>query len=139
MEMDTRVTILEQRKLPEIQTKLKYVEELGHINQNRVENSEIKIGALEKSLLNRNDNEIDLGYFDNIENLMQKLETNIDTVKNDMTEALKEVRDVLLSKADDESITGKIILACFIILKLLIELENKIVLKLNELVENICK
>lgn len=139
MEMDTRVTILEQRKLPEIQTKLKYVEELGHINQNRVENSEIKIGALEKSLLNRNDNEIDLGYFDNIENLMQKLETNIDTVKNDMTEALKEVRDVLLSKADDESITGKIIFACFMILKLLIELENKIVLKLNELVENICK
>ena len=137
--MDTRVTILEQRKLPEIQTKLKYVEELGHINQNRVENSEIKIGALEKSLLNRNDNEIDLGYFDNIENLMQKLETNIDTVKNDMTEALKEVRDVLLSKADDESITGKIIFACFMILKLLIELENKIVLKLNELVENICK
>ena len=139
MEMDTRVTILEQRKLPEIQTKLKYVEELGHINQNRVENSEIKIGALEKSLLNRNDNEIDLGYFDNIENLMQKLETNIDTVKNDMTEALKEVRDVLLSKADDESITGKMIFACFMILKLLIELENKIVLKLNELVENICK
>lgn len=139
MEMDTRVTILEQRKLPEIQTKLKYVEELGHINQNRVENSEIKIGALEKSLLNRNDNEIDLGYFDNIENLMQKLETNIDTVKNDMTEALKEVRDVLLSKADDESITGKIIFACFMFLKLLIELENKIVLKLNELVENICK
>ena len=139
MEMDTRVTILEQRKLPEIQTKLKYVEELGHINQNRVENSEIKIGALEKSLLNRNDNEIDLGYFDNIENLMQKLETNIDTVKNDMTEALKEVRDVLLSKADDESITGKIIFACFMIYKLLIELENKIVLKLNELVENICK
>ena len=139
MEMDTRVTILEQRKLPEIQTKLKYVEELGHINQNRVENSEIKIGALEKSLLNRNDNEIDLGYFDNIENLMQKLETNIDTVKNDMTEALKEVRDVLLSKADDESITGKIIFACFMILKSLIELENKIVLKLNELVENICK
>ena len=139
MEMDTRVTILEQRKLPEIQTKLKYVEELGHINQNRVENSENKIGALEKSLLNRNDNEIDLGYFDNIENLMQKLETNIDTVKNDMTEALKEVRDVLLSKADDESITGKIIFACFMILKLLIELENKIVLKLNELVENICK
>lgn len=52
--------------------------------------------------------DIDFSHFNKIENLVKDLDKELDTMKCDMTEILKEIREVLFTKADDEAITGNL-------------------------------
>jgi hypothetical protein len=68
--------------------------------------------------------DIDFSRFEQMEQKFSELTRAISTTRGDLANAIKEIRQVLFTKADDEAIT---------------ELENKILFKLNELAENICK
>lgn len=121
---ETRVGTLEREIIPTIQEKVKFQGDVVSINMNRVDKVEAKIDALNKMIAKANKGDFDLTHFDKMDDKIRKVENNIQIWKNDYESMVKEIRNILYQKADDESIT---------------ELENKVLYKLNELVENICK
>lgn len=102
--------------------KIKLHKDILQINTSRIEKAEYRLETLSKVISKLSKEEIDLSQFDRIEDRLKKLGDDIRLVRDDFTTAIKEIRDILYLKADDEDIT---------------ELENKIVIKLNDLAENI--
>ena len=121
---DAKFGNIERDVLPTIQEKLKFQGDVVSINMNRVDKVESKLDTLNKIIAKISKEDFDLTLFDKMEDKIRRVENNISIWKDDFESMFKEIRNVLYLKADDESIT---------------ELENKVLYKLNELVENIWK
>lgn len=123
-DLEARMNTIDHETIPKMEDKLKLQEEITHINTNRVENMEFKYEQLNKIIAKFNKEDFDFAVVERMEEKLKKFANQINVFRGDFENAIKEIRNVLYTKADDESIT---------------ELENKVLLKLNELVENICK
>ena len=118
------MNLIEKESIPRMEDKVKLQEEITHINTNRIENIELKYEQLSKIIAKISSDEFDVTVVDRMEDKLKKFANQINIFRGDFETTIKEIRNILYTKADDESIT---------------DLENKVLLKLNELVENICK
>lgn len=123
-EVEAKISDLDTNRITTLEDKVRFHDEITRLNTSRIENLEKDVEKLKKLVSTLNNVDIDLTQFDRIEDHLTKLGGRIDGVRKDLVAAVKEIRDVLMTKADDDVIT---------------ELENKVLLKLNELAENICK
>lgn len=123
-DLETRMNLIEKESIPRMEDKVKLHEEITHINTNRIENIELKYEQLSKIIAKISSDEFDVTVVDRMEDKLKKFANQINIFRGDFETTIKEIRNILYTKADDESIT---------------DLENKVLLKLNELVENICK
>jgi len=119
----SRLNSIETEKVPPLEDKTSFHSEITRLNTDRIEKCEKDIVKLQKALANFKNIDIDMTLFEKIDKALAKLGSRISGLQNNTASALKEIREVLFTKADDESLT---------------ELENKVLLKMNELAENIC-
>ena len=122
--IEWKLNSIEREVIPLIDDKLKLHAEMLHISTTRIENIEIKIEQLNKIVNKNNKEDFDISIIQKFDEKLRKFGNQINIIQDDFELTIKEIRNILYTKADDESLT---------------DLENKILLKLNELVENICK
>jgi hypothetical protein len=123
-EIEAKVADLDTNRISTLEEKVRFHDEITRLNTSRIENLEKDVDKLRKLLSTLNNVNIDLSQFDRMEASISKLDSRIEGVRKNLVAAVKEIREILMTKADDDVIT---------------ELENKVLIKLNELAENICK
>lgn len=122
---EKRFLEIEDNRLVFCEGKVRFHSEIITLNTCRIEKLEQLSDSFERKLKQaQGAKNIDLTVFDDFHAKHDTMQRTLKETRAHLASSIKEIREILFTKADDEAIT---------------DLENKVLMKLNELAENICK
>ncbi|CAI2363912.1 unnamed protein product [Moneuplotes crassus] len=119
-----KLRIVEKTHIPHFQKKISYHDEAIGLNKACIRNLELDSGSSKKKLKFLENKEIDLSSVEMVNLRIEELTDAVKVTRTDIASVAKEIREILYTKVDDETLT---------------ELEDNILAKMNDLSENIKK
>lgn len=119
-----KLKVVEKTYIPHFQKKIHIHDEAIGLNKACIKNLEMDAGDNKKKLSVLEKKEIDLSSVDLVNLRIEELTSAVKITRTDIATVAKEIREILYTKVDDETLT---------------ELEDNIIAKMNELAESIKK